>query len=77
MSALIPLVIAVPLTGAAVTLLAIRSRTTQRLIAIACAVATAAISIAILIGVDRDGTQAAALGGWPGRIAINLVADRF
>ncbi|MCZ7627833.1 MAG: hypothetical protein M5U19_01450 [Microthrixaceae bacterium] len=45
--------------------------------AITCAVATTAIAVAVLLKVDHEGTQVAAMGGWPGRIAINLVADRF
>lgn len=77
MSDLLPLAIVVPLAGAAVSLLAIRSRTAQRIIAIACAVATMGIAVAILVAVDRDGTLVSAMGGWPGEIAINLVADRF
>ena len=77
MTELIPLAIAVPLVGAALCFLAIRSRTAQRAIAVVCAVATASIAVAILIDVDRNGTQVANMGGWPGPIAINLVADRF
>ncbi|MGI9579442.1 MAG: proton-conducting transporter membrane subunit [Microthrixaceae bacterium] len=77
MSTLIPLAIVVPLTGAALCLLAIRYRAIQRTINIVCAVATTAISVAILIGVDRNGTEVASMGGWPARIAVNLVADRF
>lgn len=77
MTELLPLAIVVPLAGSAVSLLAIRSRAIQRLVAIVCAVATTAIAVAVLVDVDRNGTQVAAMGGWPGRIAINLVADRF
>ena len=77
MNDLLPLAIVIPLAGAAVSLLAIRSRATQRVVAILCAVATTAIAVTILVHVDRNGTATAAMGGWPGRIAINLVADRF
>ena len=77
MSTLLPLVIVVPLMGAALSLLAIRSRAAQRVISVTCAAATAAMSLAILIGVDRNGTEVAAIGDWPPEIAINLVADRF
>jgi multicomponent Na+:H+ antiporter subunit D len=77
MSVLLPLAIAVPLIGAALSLLAIGSRTMQRVISVAAAAATAAIAVTILIGVDRDGTEVAAMGDWPADIAINLVADRF
>ena len=77
MNALLPLVIAVPLVGAALSLLAIGSRRAQRVISVVCAAAVAAMSLSILIGVDRDGTEVAAIGDWPAEIAINLVADRF
>ncbi len=77
MTVLLPLTIAVPLIGAALSLLAISSRAAQRVISITCAAATLALSVTILIGVDRDGTEVAAIGDWPAEIAINLVADRF
>jgi multicomponent Na+:H+ antiporter subunit D len=77
MSDLLPLTIVVPLVGAAVSLLAIRSRAAQRVIAITCAVVAVALAVAILVRVDRDGTLVSSMGGWPGEIAINLVADRF
>lgn len=77
MSGLLPAAIVVPLAGAALSLLTIRSRAIQRVVAITCAVATTAIAVAVLLKVDHEGTQVAAMGGWPGRIAINLVADRF
>ena len=77
MSELLPLAIVVPLAGAALSLLAIRSRRAQRAINVIGAVTTTVISIVVLIGVDRDGTAVASMGGWPSRIAINLVADRF
>jgi multicomponent Na+:H+ antiporter subunit D len=74
---LLPLAIALPLAGAALSLLAIRSRNVQRLIALTCSVGTAGIAVAILVDVDRNGTLLASMGGWPPKIAINLVADRF
>lgn len=77
MTGLLPAAIVVPLAGAAVSLLAIRSSAIQRVTTIACVVATTAIAVAVLVDVDRHGTQTAAMGGWPRRIAINLVADRF
>ncbi len=77
MSVLLPLMIAVPLMGAALSLLAIRSRVAQRSISVVCAAASAAMSLSILLGVDRNGTEVAAIGDWPAEIAINLVADRF
>ncbi len=77
MTELLPLAIVVPLGGAAVSLLAIRVRAAQRIVAIVCAVATTVIAVAILIDVDRSGSRSTPMGGWPAPIAINLVADRF
>ena len=77
MSALLPLLIVVPLVGAALSLLAINSRAVQRSISVVCAAAVTSISIALVIGVDRNGTEVASIGDWPAEIAINLVADRF
>ena len=77
MSSLLPLAIVLPLTGAALSLLAIQWRAAQRAISIISAAGTTAISVAILIGVDRNGTEVSSIGGWRADIAINLVADRF
>ncbi|MFN3218173.1 MAG: proton-conducting transporter membrane subunit [Acidimicrobiales bacterium] len=77
MSSLLPLAIAVPLLGAALSLLVIRSRRAQRAISIIAGGATAAISLTVLIDVDRNGTEVSSVGDWPADIAINLVADRF
>lgn len=76
-SALLPMLIALPLTGAGLSLVFIRSRPVQRLISVVCSSATAAISLAVLLDVDRNGTEVASMGGWRPEIAINLVADRF
>ena len=77
MSSLLPLLIAMPLLGAALSLAFIRSRPVQRVISLTCAGSTTAISVALLIDVDRNGTEVSSLGGWRSDIAINLVADRF
>jgi len=76
-SSLLPLAIVLPLTGAALSLLAIQWRAAQRAISIVSAAGTTAVSVAILVGVDRNGTEVASIGGWRADIAINLVADRF
>lgn len=77
MSALLPLLIALPLTGAALSLLFIGVRAVQRAISVVVAASTAAISVALLLDVDRDGTAVSSIGGWRPEIAVNLVADRF
>ncbi|MFV0318289.1 MAG: proton-conducting transporter membrane subunit [Microthrixaceae bacterium] len=77
MNDLLPLAVVVPLAGAAACLLFIGQRSVQRVIALVCSIATTALAVTILLDVDRGGTSATAMGGWPAPIAINLVADRF
>jgi multicomponent Na+:H+ antiporter subunit D len=77
MSGLLPLLIGLPLAGAALSLVFIRSRTVQRVISVICSSAATAISLTVLLDVDRNGTEVASMGGWRPEIAINLVADRF
>ncbi|MEM8902603.1 MAG: proton-conducting transporter membrane subunit [Actinomycetota bacterium] len=77
MSVLLPLLIAVPLTGAALSVAAIGSRQAQRAISLLCSVATTAIALTVLLEVDAEGTLVSPIGDWPADIAINLVADRF
>lgn len=77
MNALIPLPVAVPLLGAALTIIAGRSRRVQRSISLATLAASAGLAIAVLVGVEREGTSVARLGGWPASIGITFVADRL
>jgi len=77
MSRFLALPILIPLAGAVLTLFAVRHRALQRAIAVVASVATLAMSVAVLVQVDIDGTLATATGGWSAPIAINLVADRF
>ena len=77
MSQMLPLFIAVPLLGAALSLIFIKSRSVQRVISLACSTAVTAMAMSLIIHVDRNGTEVSSLGGWRPDIAINLVADRF
>jgi multicomponent Na+:H+ antiporter subunit D len=74
---LVALPVVLPLVGAAVSILVGRWRVVQRVVGIAVLVATTAIAVVMVVHVDRDGTLVAHAGGWPARIGIALVADRF
>jgi multicomponent Na+:H+ antiporter subunit D len=74
---LLPLPIVLPLVGAALSILVGRSRVAQRVVALAVLVTLVVAAVVLLIKVDRDGTVVARAGGWPGRMGITLVADRF
>ena len=77
MNALLTLPILLPIVGAALSVLAGRSRPAQRAISISVLVAMTVISIALLVRIDRDGVTAVQAGGWPAPLGITLVADRF
>ncbi|HUR23690.1 MAG TPA: Na+/H+ antiporter subunit D [Acidimicrobiales bacterium] len=77
MSWLVPLPIVLPLLGAALSILAGRSRLAQRVIGVSVLTAVAGVAAALLITVDRDGTIVSRAGGWPAPLGITLVADRF
>jgi multicomponent Na+:H+ antiporter subunit D len=77
MRVLLPAPVVIPLLFAALTVLAHRSRAAQRILAITGVSIALAASVAILVLVERDGTQAVTLGGWPAVIGISLVADLF
>jgi multicomponent Na+:H+ antiporter subunit D len=72
---LLPLPIAVPLLGAAVSLLLRRHLVAQRVLGVLVTAATLAISIALVVLVDHDGIASTDVGGWPAPIGITLVAD--
>ena len=78
MSRLVPLVVAIPLAGAALSLLAARHRTVQRMLTLACTGAGLALSVALLVQVERDDTAAVAdVGAWGSAIGITYVVDRL
>ena len=77
MTWLVPLPIVLPLLGAAVSILVGRSRVAQRAVGVTTLAALVALSVALLVEVDRNGTLVAEAGGWPAPLGITLVADRF
>ncbi len=77
MSALLPLPVAIPLVGTALSMLAVRHRRVQRVITASAIAAAIGVSIAILVMVSHDGTTVSNLGGWPADVTIMLVADRL
>ncbi|MFP5257174.1 MAG: Na+/H+ antiporter subunit D [Acidimicrobiia bacterium] len=77
MTALVSLPVLLPLLGAALSVGLGRSRAAQRLVGVATLTAVTAISAALLLRVDDQGTTAVQAGGWDAPIGITLVADRL
>jgi multicomponent Na+:H+ antiporter subunit D len=75
---LLALPVAVPLLGAAISMVFLKSLQMQRLISfVSLSIATAS-TVAVLVRVEQlDRVLASRLSGWPGEIAITLVADRL
>jgi multicomponent Na+:H+ antiporter subunit D len=74
---LVPLPIIVPILGAALSILAGRYRSAQRVIGVATLAILVVVAIALLIQVDSNGTIVVDSGGWPAPMGTVLVADRF
>ncbi|GAA3749971.1 Na+/H+ antiporter subunit D [Leifsonia bigeumensis] len=77
MNILVPLVVLLPLLGAAVALTQAKHPRVQTLIAVGVLVAVLAIGVILLFAVDADGAIAVAIGGWDAPIGIVLVVDRL
>ena len=77
MSDLISLAVAVPLGGAAATLLALRSLEARRVISLLSSGSLVALAFALVVLVDSSGPAAANIGGWSAPFGIALVADRL
>ncbi len=77
MRVLLPLPVVLPLLGAGLSMAAARRRWLQRLIGVTILSITTAVSVAILVQVDRNGPAAAFMGGWEAPVGISLVADRL
>lgn len=77
MSWLVPAPIVLPLVGAALSILAGRYRSLQRIIGVSILTTVAVLSVVLLVEVDRNGTIVARAGGWSAPMGITLVADRF
>jgi multicomponent Na+:H+ antiporter subunit D len=76
-NALLGLPVAVPLLGAALSLLAWRQRAIQRAIGLLVLTGLVVNAVVLLVQVDHDGIGVSQAGGWPAPIGITLVADRF
>ncbi|MPY92892.1 MAG: Na+/H+ antiporter subunit D [Acidimicrobiia bacterium] len=78
MNRVVPLVVALPLLGAAVSLLALRHRSLQRAVSFVLLPTSLAVAVSLLVHVERTDTAAVArIGGWPSAIGITYVADRL
>ena len=77
MSALVPLLVALPLLGAAVTLVFGRSPRLQMVVTVATLAAVAVIAAVLLITVDGGTPLAVSVGGWPVPFGIILYVDRL
>jgi multicomponent Na+:H+ antiporter subunit D len=77
MNVVLVLPVLIPLTAAALSLLAWRSRVTQRWLAVAGAAGLLGAAAVLLAAVTRGGIQATQAGGWPAPFGITLVADLF
>ena len=77
MSSLVAVPVLVPLTAAALMLIA-RSTVVQRCISLIALLASLAVSTRVLVDTWLDGpVKVVRLGGWPGEFAITMVADRL
>ncbi len=76
MNTLLAVPVALPLLGAAFTIL-VRGRVLQRWVSFTVLGASLAAAVAVLVRVSEEDVVASRLGGWPANIAITLVADRF
>lgn len=77
MTTLIPLIVLVPLLGAAFTLILGKQPRVQRFIAIVALSIVLAIGSLLLAVVDASGTLVMELGGWSASVGIVLVVDRL
>ncbi|MGO4104225.1 Na+/H+ antiporter subunit D [Leifsonia sp. YAF41] len=74
---LVPLVVAIPLIGAGITLALGRQRRQQIAVSMIALTSVAVISAILLVLVDRDGTAVVQVGGWAPPWGIVLVVDRL
>lgn len=77
MEFLIPLLVAVPLAGAAISAIANRSLVVQRAVSIATVGAVAAFSIVLLVAASDGDVFVAEMGGWARGVGIALSVDTF
>ncbi|MFZ7088677.1 Na+/H+ antiporter subunit D [Curtobacterium sp. RRHDQ10] len=77
MTVLVPLLVLLPLLGAAVALGLVRHRGVQRVVTVSVLALVVVIAAVLLVVVDRDGTLVMQVGGWAAPYGISLVVDRL
>lgn len=78
MSSLVPLLVTLPLLGAAIALIAGRHRRTQIVVSISTLTLTMVIAAVLLVYVDASNVPiAVSVGGWPVPFGIVLYVDRL
>jgi multicomponent Na+:H+ antiporter subunit D len=75
MQAVLPLLVALPLAAAGLSIALWRRVLLQQVLGVAVVVTTLVLSVAVLVHVEREGPVAVDVGGWPAPIGITLVAD--
>jgi multicomponent Na+:H+ antiporter subunit D len=76
-TALVPLVVLLPLLGAAAALILGRRPRAQRVTTIVALAAALGVSVTLLVLADAHGTLVMQVGGWPAPFGIVLVVDRL
>ena len=77
MSSLVPLLVGLPLLGAAVTLIFGRRTRLQVIVTVLTLAAVSVIATILLIAVDKESALAVSVGGWPVPFGIVLYVDRL
>ena len=77
MSALVPLLVALPLLGAAVTLVFGRNTRVQVIVSVITLAVVSVIAAVLLVTVDGSTPIAVEVGGWPAPFGIVLYVDRL
>ncbi|MBC7590141.1 MAG: Na+/H+ antiporter subunit D, partial [Salinibacterium sp.] len=77
MNVLVPLVVIVPLVGAATALILSKRPHLQRLVAIVALIIVLIIGVVLLYTVDTQGPLAMEDGGWAAPFGIVLIVDRL
>lgn len=71
----ITLPVLIPLLGAGLSILAVRSLSLQRAVGVAVTALTFVAAVVLLVRVEADGIVAHNAGAWPAPVGITLVAD--
>ncbi|GAA2908028.1 multicomponent Na+:H+ antiporter subunit D [Microbacterium keratanolyticum] len=77
MSALVPLLVTIPLLGAAATLIFGKRLRLQATVSIVTLAVVSVIAAVLLVTVDAHGAIAVSVGGWPAPFGIVLYVDRL